>query len=131
MKTKIAVAAGLVALLVTVFGSAQAAPSIVVKVPFQFMVNNATLPAGEYNFIRSNDEQSFQIVSTNKGPSAAVLVLTRLGKEIHVTPEDAHVVFDKVGDTYFLSEVWLPRMDGFLLRATKEKHEHRSINIPS
>ena len=131
MKTKIAVTIGLVALLVTVLGSAHAAQAIRANIPFQFVVEGKALPAGEYDFIRSTDDQSIQVIPLKKGPSTAALVLTRMGRGIHTTPGDAHLVFDKVGETYFLSEFWVPELDGFLLHATKEHHEHRSVNIPS
>ncbi len=131
MKMKIAVTMGFVALLVMVVGSAQSAQSIRANVPFQFVVEGKALSAGEYEFVRGTDDLSIQIISLKKGPSAAALIVTRLGRGIHTTPGDAHLVFDKVGETYFLSELWIPEMDGFLLHATKEHHEHRSINIPS
>ncbi len=128
MKMKIAVTIGLVALLTAAFGLAQTVQSLRANIPFQFIVEGKALPPGEYNFIRN--EGSFQVVSVKKGPSAVALVITTLGGGIHTTPQDAHIVFDKVGDSYFLSEIWIPQMDGFLLNATKEKHEHRTINIP-
>ncbi len=130
MKTKYAVTLGFVALLVTFLGSAQAATQFRANIPFQFVVEGKTFGAGEYDFVQ-NDDESIQVLAVKKGPSAVALVVSRLGGDIHTTPKDIHVVFDKVGDTYFLSEVWVPNMDGYLLRATKEKHTHRSINIPS
>ncbi len=132
MRMKIVVPIGLFVLLATGFGFAQiqTIQSLRANIPFQFVVEGKTLPAGEYNFIRSADNGSFQIISTKKGPSAVALVITTLGGAIHSTPQDSHIVFDKIGDTYTLSEIWIPQLDGFLLHATKEKHEHRSINIP-
>jgi len=130
MKMKIAVAVSCVALLATVFGFAQAVKSIRVNIPFQFVVEGKTLPTGEYNLVRSEDERTIEVVSTKKGPSTYALVITRLGGEIHTTPQDSHIVFDNVGNTYFLSEIWIPGMDGFLVHATKEKHEHRTISVP-
>ncbi len=131
MKTKIAVTMGLVALLAMVIGSAHAAQALRANIPFQFVVEGKALPAGEYDFIQSPDKQSIQVIPTKKGPSADALVLTRLGKGIHTTQIDAHIVFDKVGETYFLSEIWVPEVDGYLIHATKQPHEHRSVNIPS
>jgi hypothetical protein len=32
-----------------------------------------------------------------------------------------------VGDTYYLSEVWLLEKDGYLVRATKESHTHHTV----
>ncbi len=55
--------------------------------------------------------------------------MTRLSGEIHTTPQDAHLVFDKVGDTYLLSELWIPGEDGYLLQITKGAHEHIVLNI--
>ncbi len=130
MRTRIAVLFGCFALLATVCCFAQEAQSLQANIPYPFVVEGTTLPPGAYDFVRSKDEQSIRVVSESKGPSVNALVITRLGGGIHTTPQDAHVVFDKVGDTYFLSEIWIPGMDGYLLHATKEKHEHRSINIP-
>ena len=55
--------------------------------------------------------------------------MTRLSGEIHTTPQDAHLVFDKVGDTYLLSELWIPGKDGYLPQITKGAHEHIVLNI--
>ena len=57
-------------------------------------------------------------------------VLTRLAAGIHTTKQDAHVVFDKVGDKYTLSEIWIPGIDGFVLNMIKETHEHKILNVP-
>jgi len=131
MKIKIAVTMSFVALLAMVVGSAQAAQTVRANIPFQFVVEGKALPAGEYDFVRSDNELTVRVISQNKGPSAVALVLTRLGQGIHTTQGDAHVVFDKIGDTYFLSELWIPELDGYLFHATKQHHEHRAINIPS
>jgi hypothetical protein len=53
-------------------------------------------------------------------------VLTRIA-EPDPPASEAKVVFDKVGDVYYLSEVWMPGSDGFLLMATKEKHTHVKV----
>ena len=39
------------------------------------------------------------------------------------------IVFDKVGDVFTLSEIWVPGLDGFMLHMTKEAHEHRIVNV--
>jgi hypothetical protein len=61
--------------------------------------------------------------------TATGLVLTRMAAGIHTTPRDAHVVFDKVGDQYWLAEIWIPGEDGIDLHNTTLKHEHRIINV--
>jgi hypothetical protein len=37
-------------------------------------------------------------------------------------------VFDRVGDERFLSEVWLPGEDGYLVRGTAAQHQHDIVN---
>jgi hypothetical protein len=36
-------------------------------------------------------------------------------------------VFDVVGDSYILSEIWLPAGDGYLVAATKGPHTHKTV----
>ena len=119
------------AVLSAPFGSAQP-KSIRASIPFQFTVEKAVLPAGQYVFRRNSaNDDVINIVSDDKGPSAVALAVTRLGAGVHTTLENAHVVFDKVGNDYFLSEVWFPEIDGYLLRVTKGKHEHRTVDVKS
>ncbi len=111
------------------FGFAQA-PALRANIPFQFTVEGKSLPAGQYEFIPSGNAETIRVVDQEKGLSSAALVVTRLGAGIHTTPKDAHIVFDKVGDTYFLSELWIPGIDGFLLHSTRGKHEHKTVDVP-
>ena len=37
------------------------------------------------------------------------------------------VSFDRVGDAYFISEVWIPGRDGFLLSGTMVPHTHVTV----
>jgi hypothetical protein len=39
-------------------------------------------------------------------------------------------VFDKVASTYFFSSLWLPGMDGYLVRITMENVEHTIVDVP-
>ncbi len=45
----------------------------------------------------------------------------------HDKDADPELVFDKIGTKLELSEVWLPNQDGFLLLATKGRHEHAVV----
>jgi beta-xylosidase len=58
------------------------------------------------------------------------LIQTRIAAGIHTSAQDAHIVFDKVGNSYLLSEIWAPGIDGYMLNVTKEKHEHMIVNTP-
>ena len=129
MRTKILVTIGVLTVLVVTCAYAQG-QSVRAKIPFQFTVSGKVLPAGQYDFMRDANDEAIRVVGERKTPGVIAMIVTRLGAGIHTTPEDAHIVFDKVGDTYFLSEVWVPGVDGFLLHSTKGKHEHRTVDVP-
>lgn len=99
-------------------------------VPFAFKVGSKTLPAGTYDFQihRTDDYVAVESATKVKGASAVEPIMTALAAPSHSTAEDAHLVFDKVGNTYTLSELWEPNMEGVLVHATKGKHEHHVIH---
>jgi hypothetical protein len=127
MKTKILVMASVIGLFAANFGFAQVNPFIQVNIPFQFMVGKKALPAGAYDLKPDALEEAIQVSPAKKGePGAEVVLVTRLAAEVH-NADTGYAVFDKIGNTYFLSEIWIPEMDGFLVNAPKVKHEHRII----
>ncbi len=127
MKTRILLAAVILGGLglISAYGQME---SIKTTVDFSFSVGGKVLPAGQYEFSRSAEVLIFRVQGEGMNAAEAP-VLTRLAGAIHTTPEDAHIVFDKVGDAYILSEIWIPGEDGFLLAVTKEPHEHIVINV--
>ncbi len=126
MKAKVFVTVGIFAFLalMSVYGQQS---MIKATIDFPFMVGNKTLPAGPYEFVRDADAQSFAV--RGGGNTAVIGIITRFARELHTTPQDAHVVFDVVGGTHMLSEIVIPGEDGYMLLATKEKHEHKVMNI--
>ncbi len=129
MRTRILVTLTLLTLLVATFAFAQ---SVVSKanIPFAFIAAGRTLPAGQYTFTYDTGVNAFRVVGSAKGAEALMPIETRLAGAMHTTPADSHIVFDKVGDKCFLSEVWIPGGDGFLLYMTKSPHEHAIVNVP-
>ncbi len=130
MKTKIALALGFIALLGLAAGFAgqSTAESIKTKIDFPFTVGGKALPAGEYDFSAINNDQQFRVQGEGKN-TALVNVITRLAGEMHTTPQDAHLVFDVVGDTYTLAEIWIPGVDGYVVQVTKGAHTHKVVNV--
>jgi hypothetical protein len=130
VKTKIMLVLGLIGLVAVGSGfAAQAtAESLKVKIDFQFTAGGKVLPPGEYEFTAVNNDQDIRIQGEGKN-SATVNVITRLAAEIHSTPQDAHLVFDVVGGTDTLAEIWIPGQDGYVLQVTKAKHTHKVLNI--
>lgn len=129
MRTKILVTISLLTLLGVTYAYAQGL-SARANIPFQFTASGKVLPAGQYDFTREANDEAIRVAAVGKGPSVIAVAITRLGAGIHNTPQDSHIVFDKIGETYTLSEVWFPGVDGFMLHITKEKHEHRMVNVP-
>ena len=128
MKTKVLVAVCLATWLAAVSAFGQA--PLRAKIPFQFTAGSKVLPAGEYEFRYDAASKAMAVKGGANGPSATLLVRTRLAAAMHTTPADSHIVFDKVGDKHFLSEVWIPGVDGFLLHPMKGPHEHQVVDVP-
>lgn len=111
---------------VLLFGGAPLyAQSSYFDIPFQFMVGGKAMSSGQYTIDQANEDQPLML----RGPGGAEVVLpfiTRLSEP--ATPlAEPRLAFDKVGDTYYLSEVWLLDKDGYLVRATKESHTHHTV----
>lgn len=100
-------------------------------VPFAFQVGKKTLPAGKYDITINRNDEAVEVMSATKVKGAAALepIVTTLAASSHSTATDAHLVFDKLGNTYTLSEVWLPDQDGVLVHTTKGKHEHHVVHV--
>jgi hypothetical protein len=125
MKTKLLIVS---MFLISAAAALYAQPTLRANIPFAFDVGGKQLPAGEYQFIPATAGDTVRVASDQE--SAMALILTRMAAGIHTTPNDAHVVFDKIGNQYFLSEIWIPGEDGYDLHNTTQKHEHRIINVP-
>jgi hypothetical protein len=127
MKTKILLAVGLFAFVAGLAVFAQLA-EIKATIDFPFKVEGKVLPAGAYDFVRDDSAAAFRVTDGGKN-SAIALIQTRLSSEIHTTPADAHIVFDKIGETCLLSEIWIPGQDGYVIMVTKGPHEHKVVNV--
>lgn len=124
-KTHVLVAS--VALALGLGGVAAAQEELVTDVPFRFDAAGKVHEAGRYT-IQAGAENLAVILTPPKGVREVEPVLTRLAAP-QAPAADGRLVFDKVGDTYTLSEVWAPGEDGFLLHATKEKHTHHDLRL--
>jgi hypothetical protein len=81
---------------------AQNDPVIHVKVPFDFVAGNRSLPSGEYT-VRTSSAQAAVWIRNADGPNLVLLAsATENEKEIG----RAALVFHQYGDRYFLSKVW-------------------------
>ncbi len=98
---------------------------VVANVDFAFIANGKSLPAGSYEF-RTEGISGSTLVATNTQTRQSIVIpiLTT------VSPRQqnlAEVVFDKAGTGYYLSEVYFPGEDGFLVQGATVKHTHTVV----
>jgi hypothetical protein len=95
---------------------------VTVEVPFGFYAGEKMLPPGTYSITEGDLENEVKITDLKSQENTKLQIFTRLGLR-----PDAEVLFDKVGDVYRLSEVYIPGLDGFLFKAAQGKHTHIRI----
>lgn len=97
---------GILALLAAF--SAFGQEKLLVDIPFEFHVANVVLPAGQYNVDPSgrNIHNLLSLDCYACGTQAIALTFP-VGGGTSV-PTEGRLVFNKYGETYFLSEVWTP-----------------------
>ena len=92
-----------------IVANAQIDTSVTIQadVPFAFVVGNTTLPAGKY-VIRGIDDNRPGVLELRSVNGRKTIVIDTDNAEAN--PErlqsKSELVFDKVGDKYFLSQVW-------------------------
>jgi len=106
------IAKGLAMLVVTlafaaasaVVANGQTPQGLRAQVPFDFVVADKTLRAGEYQVRPLNDAGNPIVIRSNNGDRAIQLSsrTERSDKQLR-----AKLVFHKYGNTYFLSQVWM------------------------
>lgn len=93
-----------VAYATAVVANAQTARLVISNVPFDFVVGDQTMAAGEYRLTPASAISSTLIIRSDDTKSSAM----RLTNSINPSPEkkNARLVFHRYGNQYFLSEVW-------------------------
>ena len=102
---------------------------MLVNVDFGFVAHGETMPAGNYVLRLSPDMTKFTLTQTDTPAPTSDISLetkTRLAS-MAPPPGEAHVVFEKDGDTYVLAEIWLPDEDGWLVYPTTGQHARRTV----
>jgi hypothetical protein len=88
---------------VTVFSHSQTV-DVKVRIPFSFVAENRTLPAGEYVISRIGGGMEVMRLAQNDGSGLVTLIPTHL--QARVRKDHGRLIFNRYGDRYFLSEVW-------------------------
>lgn len=100
----------LVAFLALAAGSVYASwePRLEANIPFRFVVDNSTLPAGEYVFSTSPGEPNVMRIVRTDG-EAGILTLTQELADSDVPPDTVPgVVFEKLEGERFLEQIHIP-----------------------
>jgi hypothetical protein len=107
MKNILMLFAVALALLVT----AASAQTIQLKaeIPFGFIVNGATLPAGEY-LVRSEGAGGAALLFSDLNGHRNNLMLTNACRSLKAATK-TKLVFHRYGDRYFLSQIWIAGKD--------------------
>ena len=74
-------------------------------VPFAFIVGKKTFPAGKYTFKRADDTNP-EVLGISDNSGRRTIFFRADNAEANEYPSQTKLVFDKIGDQYFLSEIW-------------------------
>jgi hypothetical protein len=95
--------------LIAIAGRAPAHAQVIyaldADIPFSFTVRNMTLPAGDYTIRRVNmADPNLMEIQSGDGHSSLLFIVNDVvtGK----APNRPELIFDRVGDRYFLSEIF-------------------------
>jgi len=98
---------GLLLVMTAVSVHAQSQRSKATNIPFNFIVGQKTLPAGEYTVEPNRrDSDNVWLVQSKDGHVSAVF--TTMSVRASEAQETIKLVFHKYGDQYFLSQIWTP-----------------------
>jgi hypothetical protein len=86
--------------------------SIAVNIPFDFAFGETRLPAGTYTLRRIVLPSSYDrvVIQSADGRGNTLTVMTRPNRNSEVSKQ-SNLVFNRYGDQYFLSQVWMAGSD--------------------
>jgi hypothetical protein len=96
------------------------------SVTFPFQVADKILPAGSYTIEQPSAETL--VLRDARGDVVSMPVIVRVAR-LSPPLTESKVIFDRFGDSYYISEIWVPDRDGFVVGATKEVHTHHAVKI--
>ncbi len=113
----------MVAGISTAYGQIDSDTRLAATIPFPFVLNDRTFPAGEYRIAPSDDESIssylLQLKSVDNKNSTFFFTDGVASKDPEVNSE---LVFDKVGGKYFLRKIWVAGdVDGDVVPISKKE----------
>ncbi len=98
----------------------------VLNVTFPFQVADKILQAGVYSIEQPGADRL--VLRSAKGDVVEMPIIVRVAR-LSPPLTESKVIFDRFGDSYYISEIWVPDRDGFVVGATKEVHTHHAVKI--
>jgi hypothetical protein len=98
---------------------------IVADIPNAFLLDGKTLPSGQYEFQEdTSNPEVVRVRNISTGKETMALSMSRLAPREGI---QSAVVFDHVGDQFYLSELHLANTDGFYFKGAPGKHTHTTV----
>lgn len=96
----------LIVALTALTAQAQSANQMKANIPFSFTIGSQTLPAGEYTirYVNQDSGKTALLFKSADGRTSRIVNMMMSQKEEALTK--ASLVFNRYGESYFLSEVW-------------------------
>lgn len=92
---------------VTASAQVESDTTIEANIPFAFVVEQTTLPAGKY-VIRVAETDNLKVMEIRSaGRRGAAVLFETQGVQPERAPSRSELVFDKLGDQYFLSQIFV------------------------
>lgn len=124
------VAAVALAMAFIVSPTTASAQLVSVNIDFPFVAAGKDMPAGTYFVEVTGAEEGGRVIVRGSGHSSGPMsVITQLAR--HDKDAEPEIVFDKLGNRYLLSEIWIPGKDGLCLLATNIPHQHAVVGGPT
>jgi len=109
MKNKLSIVCVVLSLFVvlaTARAFAQTEGRITTNIPFAFVAGNKVLPAGEYTIQRGVPEDP-ELLLIRSADNRVALFLNVEDTYARQTPTETKLIFNRIGDEYFLSRIWV------------------------
>lgn len=81
--------------------------TIKVNIPYAFVVNNTTLPPGAYTIKVADDFSNLNVLEIRSANGKTNVLFDTEPVNFEREKRRSEVVFDRIGETYFLSQVFL------------------------
>lgn len=95
------------------------------NIPFDFIVADKTLPAGEYYISRTQQYSGDDVVTIATVNGRALVVQMTSGTQVLTPKKRGVLIFNRYGNQHFLSQVWVAGSN--LGRVLRQSHSEREL----